>query len=131
VEGEQDMIALLATGRKLRLFDEFPEEIGYTVVVTGNKEEIPKFQRILNAFGLPYVVWLELDGKGEDEGKNREIVGLLNGNRCVRLPKRLEDAAGYNGHFGKTYDAKRHFEDPNNITQQLCQLVSQVFNGDV
>jgi len=131
VEGEQDMIALLAAGRKRGLFAEFPEEIGYTIVVTGNKEEIPKFLKILNAFELPYVVWLELDGKAEDEGKNGDITGLLNGNRCVKLPKRLEDVVGYNGHFGKTYNAKKYFEDSNNITDQFCQLVEQVFNRDV
>ena len=131
VEGEQDMVAIFATGRKLGLFAEFQEEIGYTIVVTGNKEQVPKFQRILNAFGLPYVVWLELDGKGENEGKNREILALLNGNRCVRLPKRLEDAAGYSSHFGKTYNAKKHFEDPDNITDQLQQLVTELFEREV
>lgn len=131
VEGEHDMIAIFATARKLGFFTEFPEEIGYTVVVTGGKEEIPKFQKILNAFGLPYVVWLELDGKGENEGKNREILDLLNRNRCVRLPTRLEDAVGYNGHFGKTYYTKKYFKDPDNVTDQFQRLVRELLEQEV
>ncbi len=127
VEGQQDVIAILAAGRKTNCFREFPEEIGYTIVVADNKEEIPKFQRLLNAFELPYLVWLELDGQGERVGKNKEILDLLGENRCVKLVGRLEDVAGYNGHFGKTYNAKKHFENPDNITVELEQLVRRIF----
>jgi putative ATP-dependent endonuclease of the OLD family len=127
VEGEQDLIAFVAAGRKIKLFAEFPEEIGCTIVITGNKEETPKFQRILNSFGLPYAVLLELDGKSEADGKSGEIVALLNGNRCAKISQKLEVLAGHNGHFGKTYDAKKYFENSDNISPELELLAAELF----
>ena len=124
------MIAILAAGRRAGCFREFPEEVGYTIVVADNKEEIPKFQRLLNTFRLPYIVWLELDGQSEKAGKNKEILDLLGQNRCVKLTGRLEDVAGYSGHFGKTYYAKKFFEDPANITPELEALVKLIFTEE-
>lgn len=127
VEGRQDVIAILATGRSLGLFTEFSEEIGYTIVVADNKDQIPKFQKLLHAFQLPYVVWLELDGKDENEDKNKRFLDLLADNRCVKLPGCLEDAAGHQGHFDKTYHAKEYFKNPNNITENLKKRVQELF----
>ncbi len=127
VEGEQDEIAIVATGRKMALFKEFPEEIGFTVVVAGNKEEIPKFQKLLNAFKLPYVVWHEKDGKPDTDEKNKAIIDLLNGNKRVELPDTLEVLVGHAGHFGKVYVAKKFFGTPANINATTEAKVSELF----
>ncbi len=129
VEGEQDQIAIIAAGRKLGLFKEFPEEIGHTIIVTRNKEEIPKYQKLLNAYELPYVVWLELDGQDETQGKNNDIISLLQGKPCMKIPKRLEDLVGHKGHFDKTYGAMKWFKNPDNITDDLQVLVKDLFNS--
>lgn len=126
VEGEQDEICIVATGRKLSLFREFPEEIGFSIVVTGNKEEIPKFQKVLNAFGVSYVTLLEMDGKAEGEGKNAEIIELAGANRVVRLPKTMEDAAGLAKHFKDTHECVQHFLEPERITKDLETVVAEL-----
>ncbi|ODS33985.1 MAG: hypothetical protein SCARUB_00856 [Candidatus Scalindua rubra] len=128
VEGEQDEIAIVATGRKLGLFKEFPEEIGYSIIVTGNKEQIPKFQKILNAFNTSYSVWLELDGKPDTEGKNKEVIDLANTNTIAKMSKRMEEEAGMDKHFSNTFSCKKHFGNPDNITHELEELVKKVFH---
>jgi CRISPR-associated exonuclease Cas4 len=65
VEGEQDGIAVIATGRALGLFRECTEELGISIIDTDGKQEMPKYERLLNAFGLPFTVLLELDDKDE------------------------------------------------------------------
>lgn len=126
VEGEQDEICIVATGRKLGLFKEFPEEIGFSIIVTGNKEEIPKFQKVLNAFGVSYATLLEMDGKPAGEGKNAEILALAGGNRVVQLPKTMEDAAGLANHFKDTHQCVQHFSDPARITAELETKVAEL-----
>jgi hypothetical protein len=129
VEGDHDDIAILAAGRELGLFKESPEERDVTVIVTGSKDEIPKFQRLLNTFRVPYTVLLEMDGQGET-GKNAEIVGLLNGNRSARIPTNLETIVGHtDGHLSKKYFAKKWFEDPAHITAELKKVVTDLFDG--
>ncbi|TWA73733.1 AAA ATPase-like protein [Azospirillum brasilense] len=131
VEGEQDEIAIVATGRKLGLFEEFPEEIGWTVVSCDNKEQIPKFQKLLNAYGIPYSVWVELDGLPEDHKKNKTIIDLADGNTLAKMPKRMEDAAGLDAHFSDTFHCRTHFCDPGRITPQLEALVKTLFRTDI
>jgi CRISPR-associated exonuclease Cas4 len=126
VEGEEDTIAALAVGRRLGLFREFPEEIGVTVVQVGSKQEMPKFMKVLNGFGIPYVVLHELDGQPTSE-QNQAIRNLLGGNRSVELPARIEDAVGHNGHFGKAYDALRWFERPEAYTAEILSAVAALF----
>jgi putative ATP-dependent endonuclease of OLD family len=126
VEGEQDVIGIISTGRELGIFKEFPEEKGCSIIVTGSKQEMPKFMRVLNAFKIPYVVLLELDGQ-PNNATNLQIKGLLNGNKSVELPNRLEEAAGHTGHFGKTYDAKKFFSNPANIQQPFKDAVAELF----
>lgn len=128
VEGYEDVIAVLATGRELSLFREFPEECGYTIVSTDSKQEMPKYMKLLNAFGIPYVVLQELDDKPADADENKKITDLLEGNRAVVLPKRLEDALGHDGHFRKSYHAKKFFENPDNINEEFKQVVVELFD---
>lgn len=127
VEGEQDEIGIIATGRKLSLFQEFPEEIGFSVIVAGNKEQIPKFQKLLNAFKLPYVVWHEMDGNMDTEAKNKAIIDLLNGQKRVAFPDTLEVLAGHAGHFKPTYAAKVFFTNPANINAAMEAKVADIF----
>ncbi len=127
VEGEHDVIAIIATGRELSLFEEFPEELGCTIVATENKDEMPKYMKLLNAFGIPYVILHELDGEPDSE-KNENIRSLLNDNKAVTLPNRLEEAVGHSGHFSKTYDAKKFFEDSTNIPEDFKEIVRELFS---
>lgn len=127
VEGENDIIAVLATGRDLSLFGEFPEELGFTIVQTEGKDEMIKFMKLLNAFQIPYVILHELDGN-PDSDINRLIQNLLGGNKAVKLDNRLEDAVQHDGHFGKAYAAKKFFEDSNNITESFKEKVRELFS---
>ncbi|RMH74679.1 MAG: hypothetical protein D6681_22820 [Calditrichaeota bacterium] len=127
VEGPEDVIAILATGRELALFREFPEEIGFSIIHTGSKQEMPKFMKLLNAFGIPYIVLHEMDGK-PDADDNKRIAALLGGNKAVVLESRLEDVVGHNGHFGKVYHAKKFFEKPGNISDAFKEVVMQLFD---
>ncbi len=126
LEGEQDIIALLASGRELSLFSEFPEEIGYSIIATGNKEEMPKYMKLLNGFNIPYVVLHELDGKPDNE-INQKIISLLRGNKVVTIETRLEDIVSHEGHFKNKYVAKRFFENASNITETLKSKVKDLF----
>jgi hypothetical protein len=128
VEGEEDNIAILATGRSLKLFNEFPEEIGFTVIETDNKEQMPKFQKMLNAFKLPYTVLLELDNKSESDDSNKRILEQLDGNKCIKHPQKLEYLAGKEKHFQSVYHAKCYFSDGKNLTTDLKELVKALFS---
>ena len=126
VEGEEDVIAIMAAGREMGLFREFPEKLGCTVVSTGSKQEMPKYMRLLNGFNIPYKVLHELDGKPGSE-ENETIQGLAGKNEIVPLPERLEDAVGHQGHFHKSYHAMKFFQDSKNITKELRDAVQALF----
>lgn len=127
VEGEEDIIAIIAAGRQLSLFKEFPEEIGYSVISAGDKDTIPKYMKLLNGFQIPYVVLHELDGKPVSEEKNHKITSLIKDNKIVAIESRLEDIVGHEGHFGKKYYAKKFFENISNITDTLKSVVRELF----
>jgi hypothetical protein len=124
VEGPEDEVGVIATARKLQKIVELPDEIGVSVVVTGSKGEIPKFQRILNAFGLQHAVLLELDGKPDDHAQNAPILAELNGNRVARIPNKLETLLGLNRHFEDQREARQFFSDPNNINREMEAVVA-------
>lgn len=128
VEGNEDVIGVLATGRHLGLFKEFPEEIGFSIVTAGNKEEMPKFMKVLNAFKIPYVVLHELDGEPH-KPINITIQTLLAGNRSVELPNCLEESVGHVGHFGKVYDAKQFFRNPEVVKRDFQDAVRNLFTN--
>jgi putative ATP-dependent endonuclease of OLD family len=129
VEGPEDVIAVLATGRDISLFREFPEEIGYTLVATGSKDETPKYMKLLNAFKIPYVVLHELDKNPQCE-KNEKIIGLLGENRRVVVQGRLEDTVAHTGHFSNSYTTKKYFEIPENISDSLRNIIRQLFEDN-
>lgn len=126
VEGDNDVIAILACSRQLGLFNEYPEEIGVSLIPTGSKQEMPKYMKLLNAFRIPYVILHELDGDPESE-ENRNIRELLGDNDSVELPDTLEAAVGHEGHFGKTYNAMKFFEQPENIAEGFLEIAANLF----
>lgn len=126
VEGPEDDVGVIATARKLGKIVELPDEIGVSVVVTGSKGEIPKFQRILNAFGLRYSVMLEMDGMDDDHPQNAPILAELNGNRVARIPNKLETLLGLGKHFDDQRHARQFFSDPDNINGDMEALVAQL-----
>jgi putative ATP-dependent endonuclease of OLD family len=127
VEGEEDIVAYLAAGRKAEIYREFPEEIGYTIIASESKNEMVKFMKLLNAFHIPYVIVHELDGEPDDE-LNKSIEELLGNNRRVCIETRLEDVAGHEGHFKKIYTAKKYFENSENITKELVEKTIEIFS---
>lgn len=126
VEGIQDVISIIATGRELSLFEEFPEEIGYSIIVTDSKQELPKMMKLLNSFGIDYVLLHEMDGEPDSE-INVQLNQLLESNRSVIIENTLEDILNHDGHFSRAYSVKKFFEDPSNITDEFKQVVRNLF----
>lgn len=126
VEGTEDEVGVIATARKLGKIHELPDEIGISIVVTNGKGDIPKFQKILNAFGLGYGVLLELDGKDENDNQSAPIIAALNGNRIAKVPKRIEDLLGVGRHFDDQRHAKLFFSDLANINAAMDALVTEL-----
>jgi hypothetical protein len=124
VEGPEDEVGVIATARKLKRIQDLPDEVGVSIVVTNGKGDIPKFQKVLNAFGIGYGVLLELDGGAEDHPQTAPIIAALNGNRIAKVPKRIEDILGLPKHFDDQRHAKMFFSDPANITADMETLVS-------
>lgn len=128
VEGPEDEIGIIATARKLGRIIELPDEIGLSIVVTDGKGEMPKFQKILNAFSLDYSVLLELDGKPETDKQNDPIIQNLNGNKVGKVPNKLETFLGLGSHFTDQRHAKTFFSDQNNISPQMEALVTSLLH---
>lgn len=127
VEGPEDEIAIIATARKLGRIAELPDEIGVSIVVTNGKGDVPKFQKVLNAFGLSYGVMLEMDGKDDNDDENARIQALLNGNRLSKIPDTLEALAGVAAnHFVDQRHTRIFFSDPNNINGGMEAMVSEL-----
>jgi len=78
---------------------------------------------VLNAFGLSYGVLLELDGKPEAHTQTAPIIENLNGNRCGKVPRRIEDILGVGRHFDDQRHAKEFFSDPVRINNDMENLV--------
>jgi hypothetical protein len=98
-----------------------------SIVVANGKGEVPKFQKILNAFGLRYGVMLEMDGKDDDNSENVRIQELLNGNRVSKIPHKLEDLAGVaENHFADQRHTRLFFSNPSNINAGMEAMVAQL-----
>lgn len=127
VEGPNDKIGLIAAARKLNRIKDLPDELGLTIVECGSKGEVPKFQKILNAFGLTYGVLLELDGDPETDPQNAAIISNLNGNRIATMTHTLEKLCGMTRHFENQWHAKLFFSKPENINAAMEGLVQALF----
>ncbi len=126
VEGPEDEIGIIATARKLKRVKDLLDEIGVSVVVTNGKGDIPKFHKVLNAFGLGYGVLLEMDGNSESHPQTAPILAALNGNRVAKLPKRIEDLLGVGKHFDDQRHAKLFFSDLANINAEMERVVTEL-----
>lgn len=122
VEGPEDKIGIIATARKLNRIKDLPDEIGLTIIECNSKGEVPKFQKVLNAFAFSYGVLLELDGKPETHPQNTPIIANLNGNRIQKIPNKLEDLLGL-AHFEDQWQAKQFFSNPDNINAAMEAIV--------
>ena len=123
VEGPEDEVGIIATARKLGVIADLPDEIGLSIVVADGKGDIPKFQKVLNAFSFDYGVLLELDGKPETDRHTAPILENLNGNRLAKVPNRLEDTLGVGRHFDDQRHAKQFFSEPANINDEMGNIV--------
>ncbi len=123
VEGPEDEIGIIATARKLKRIRELPDEVGLSVIVANGKGEIPKFQKVLNAFDFDYGVLLELDGKPETDPQTANILKQLGANRVGRVPRRVEDFLNVGRHFDDQRHAKEFFSDPDRINAEFEKLV--------
>ena len=127
LEGQENEIGVIATARKLGRIQDLPDEIGLSIVVAGSKGEIPKFQKVLNAFELSYGVLLELDGNPETHSQTAPILENLSNNRCYKVPKRLEDLLGVGKkHFDDVHHAREFSSDPTRINADMEALVRAI-----
>lgn len=124
VEGPDDEIAIIASARKLGIVEELLDERGISVAVTYGKETMPKFQKILNAFGISYTVLLEMDGKPREDASNKNILDLVQTAPVAEIADKLEDVVGVGkDHFRDVFEAKKFFSDPANIPTALEDIV--------
>lgn len=124
VEGPEDEVGIIATARKLGRIEELPDEIGVSIVVTSGKGDIPKFQKVFNAFELSYGVLLEMDGKDSVDKQTAPIISALNGARLAAVPNRLEDLLGVGRHFDDQRHAKQFFSETQNINADMEAIVT-------
>lgn len=131
VEGPEDLIAVTSVLQKIGMINQRVEEIEWSVIPCGGKQSIPFFQRVLNAFGIPYSILHDADiedGMPEEkrQGMLRENEGIksLAGVRPVHMyPINLERSLGRADHFRDQYDAHCFFLNPNNITAEVEAIV--------
>lgn len=135
VEGPEDAIAVTATLRKLGRIKSRPEELDASVIACGGKASIPFFQRVLNAFHIPYAVIHDLDitpsmpqdDKDTHEKQNLLIRKLAGANAVHTYPIKLEVSLGRPSHFSDQYSAHLYFSDPSRITAEVEQLIGGAF----
>jgi putative ATP-dependent endonuclease of OLD family len=135
VEGPHDVIAVVATLKALGRIAQRPEELEWTVVACGGKEAIPFFQRVLNAFSIPYRVIHDIDihagMKPEEEANHRRtndsIEALRRNAEVIRYPIKLEYSLGLTKHFRDQYSAHVYFSDPSRITAEVREIVARAF----
>jgi putative ATP-dependent endonuclease of OLD family len=132
VEGPEDQIAITATLQKEAAIVNRIEELDWSIIVTGGKQCIPFFQRVLNGFSIPYSVLHDHDitdsmnanDKATHENTNNEIVALANGNPVHKFPIKLEMMIGLDHHFKDQFEAHNYFQEIANIPNALSELVN-------
>jgi CRISPR-associated exonuclease Cas4 len=135
VEGPEDSLAVAATLKALGRITTRPEELEWSVITCGGKQSIPFFQRVLNAFAIPYAVLhdtditsdISPDNKAKHEKQNNTIRSLAHGNQVHSYPVKLEHSLGLATHFPDQYDAHVFFSDLSRITQEVKDIIAAVF----
>ena len=136
VEGPEDRIALTYHFQHEGKIQKRMEELDLTVIVAGGKQSIPFFQRVLNAFDIPYIVIHDLDIKtGMDPNseaiekkRNKDINDLIKGNDIITFPVSLEESLGSSDHLKNQYEAYQSFLKPENYTDDVKSIFNQVLN---
>ena len=65
----------------------------------------------------------------ESNQKTNDMIRALAGDCKVHtFPHKLETTVGVNGHLKDQYKANQYFSDPSNITDELEQIVSRIFD---
>ena len=136
VEGPEDRIALTYHFQHEGKIQKRMEELDLTVIVAGGKQSIPFFQRVLNAFDIPYIVIHDLDIKtGMDTNseaiekkRNKDINDLIKGNDIITFPVSLEESLGSSDHLKNQYEAYQSFLKPENYTDDVKSIFNQVLN---
>ncbi len=134
VEGTEDLIAITSVLQNIGRIKQRVEEMELSVIPCGGKQSIPFFQRVLNAFCIPYSVLHDSDiedGMPEDKRnvalrENDIIMTLANGQPVHTYPIKLERSLGRADHFRDQYDAHCFFLDPHNITAEVESIVRTV-----
>ena len=135
VEGPEDVIAVTATLQKIGRIANRIEELDWSLVSCGGKSSIPFFQRVLNAFAIPYAVLHDLDitaampqdAKNVHTKENDAIAALAGGNAIFTYPIKLENSLGLGEHFRDQYDAHNFFSDPARITEDVIAVARAIF----
>jgi len=135
VEGQEDQIAVSAYLLDAGAIQNRIEEIDWSIIVAGGKKAIPFFQRVLNAFGIPYAVLHDLDITPEMKANdiethtksNKAIADLAGANRVVTFPVNLERSLGIDGHLRDQYRAHQFFQTPGSMTEEFQNVVKSVF----
>ncbi len=135
VEGPEDLIAVAATLKAEGYITTRPEELDWSVISCGGKPSIPFFQRVLNAFSIPYAVLHDnditdtttKDNRATHQARNEMIESLARGNNIYSFPVKLEISLGLPKHFQDQYAAHVFFGDPLKITQEVKDIITQIF----
>ncbi len=139
VEGAEDLIAVTETLKKLRKIKIRAEELEWTILVAGGKQAIPFFQRVMNAFDIPYCVLhdIDIDDKTsvadiETNKKINSMIAALAGKSLIHtFPHKLETTIGIKEHLQDQYRANQFFSSPDNICRELEEIVSKILSGQV
>ena len=135
VEGPGDKIAITETLKKLGIILTRTEEKDVTIIVTGGKQSIKFFARVLNAFTINYSVLHDLDisddmndgDKRIHERDNNEINRLAI-NKVVTFPLNLESTLNLpSKHFSDQYNALKFFTEHENINSDLEDIIKKTF----
>ena len=135
-EGSEDKIAITETSKKLKKINNRLEEKDATIIVTGGKESIPFFVRVLNAFKINYAVLHDLDIRDDmskddkaTQNKINDKIKELAGDKVVTFSINLEDVLGLSkNHFKDQYTALMYFDEHANINSDLEEKIKQLLS---
>ncbi|QVN21011.1 ATP-dependent nuclease [Burkholderia pyrrocinia] len=136
VEGPEDLVAVTSILQRAGIVRVRAEELGWSILVCGGKPSIPFFQRVLNAFTIPYAVMHDLDeaegmnenDKATNKLRNDAITELAGVNPIYTFPVRLEHSLGVKQHFKEQYDAHAYFSTVDVIPEDVQKLVLKIFS---
>lgn len=135
VEGPEDKIAITETLKKLGFILTRTEEKDVTIIVTGGKQSIKFFVRVLNAFMINYSVLHDLDITNDMDDNSKRIhekdnneINRLATNKVTTFPISLESTLNLpSKHFKDQYNALKYFTEYENINSNLEEIVKKTF----